>query len=322
MPTASIKDTGIHFLTIMIRLIDSYFEELNKEVHTVVKKNSKKAIHGSRISSRRIRTLLKLIESLSPSGKILDSTNKIKEIAGKLGALRDLDVQLLYLKNLIKTSTTKRYRQSIKQFIRHLNQKRHGILEKDLKLLKETDKNDKLNVVRNNVIGFLKQEQEFSPLNDVKIFYQLVNDILLKIYNDLKLSYKSLYKPQNIEELHETRIVIKQIRYTLEIFAPFYHHRLDKLMDISIGLQNLLGKIHDCDIWIAQLQNLSLLEKTIILGSGKNHISLEDLNGGLAFLIRHRKRERKSLAEHIKPYRDELNRYLKKEDFIQALTEA
>jgi hypothetical protein len=49
------------------------------------------------------------------------------------------------------------------------------------------------------------------------------------------------------------RISGKNLRYTMECFAPLYSHELKQPLSIMKTAQELLGTIHDCDMWIMEL---------------------------------------------------------------------
>jgi CHAD domain-containing protein len=46
------------------------------------------------------------------------------------------------------------------------------------------------------------------------------------------------------------RIAAKHLRYTLEVFNPLYEKALRKPIKIVKEIQELLGELHDCDVWI------------------------------------------------------------------------
>jgi CHAD domain-containing protein len=48
------------------------------------------------------------------------------------------------------------------------------------------------------------------------------------------------------EELHRFRIAAKNLRYTLDLFAPLYGESIDELFQWLKGAQGLLGEINDC----------------------------------------------------------------------------
>ena len=67
--------------------------------------------------------------------------------------------------------------------------------------------------------------------------------------------------PENVEKLHAMRIAGKQLRYTLEIFAPIYDTALLPYIQIMKDLQDQLGSIHDDDVWVVGCPNSSKKKK-------------------------------------------------------------
>ncbi|HSV42092.1 MAG TPA: YfcE family phosphodiesterase, partial [Methanomassiliicoccales archaeon] len=64
----------------------------------------------------------------------------------------------------------------------------------------------------------------------------------------------SIDVPDATERQHELRIAIKRLRYTLEIFSPAFGDELRPYIKQLKQAQDLLGDMHDCDVWIAMLQ--------------------------------------------------------------------
>ena len=77
-----------------------------------------------------------------------------------------------------------------------------------------------------------------------------------------------LFQPEKVLELHEMRIAAKWLRYTMENFAPLYGGELKDWLNPVREMQEQLGDIHDCDVWIDQITTLLLRERAL-LRSGK-----------------------------------------------------
>ena len=54
--------------------------------------------------------------------------------------------------------------------------------------------------------------------------------------------------PERREELHNMRISIKRLRYTMEFFAVNYDQHFTNFIKTVIELQDILGDIHDSDV--------------------------------------------------------------------------
>lgn len=59
--------------------------------------------------------------------------------------------------------------------------------------------------------------------------------------------------PEKHEELHNLRISIKRLRYTMEFFAVNYDKHFMEFIETIIELQDILGDIHDNDVVLETL---------------------------------------------------------------------
>ena len=57
-----------------------------------------------------------------------------------------------------------------------------------------------------------------------------------------------IHDPDKIKELHNLRISIKRLRYSMEFFAINYGEEFEDFLKILADLQEQLGDIHDCDV--------------------------------------------------------------------------
>ncbi|MCG9127569.1 CHAD domain-containing protein [Candidatus Poribacteria bacterium] len=64
-----------------------------------------------------------------------------------------------------------------------------------------------------------------------------------------------IHDPERSEELHNMRISIKRLRYSMEFFTINYNEKFTKYLDTIIDLQDILGDIHDNDVVIDVLTN-------------------------------------------------------------------
>lgn len=59
---------------------------------------------------------------------------------------------------------------------------------------------------------------------------------------------ESIRNPDNIKELHNLRISVKRLRYSMEFFAINYGEEFQDFLKVLADLQEQLGEIHDCDV--------------------------------------------------------------------------
>ena len=123
--------------------------------------------------------------------------------------------------------------------------------------------------------------------------------IIKERLKDLSVASPHLYLPFEIKDLHELRILAKRLRYAIELFAVCWGEDLKEIAKEISLLQNSLGELHDCDVWIDSLG--SRLKRTARKATGDDE-NLK-LREGAAWLLKHFARER---MEH---YRDAFARW-------------
>ena len=59
---------------------------------------------------------------------------------------------------------------------------------------------------------------------------------------------ESIGNPNKVKELHNLRISVKRLRYSMEFFAINYNEEFQDFLKVLADLQEQLGDIHDCDV--------------------------------------------------------------------------
>ena len=82
-------------------------------------------------------------------------------------------------------------------------------------------------------------------------------DSLKKIKEIISSRLKKLYdyepyviQPTKTKKLHLMRIAAKNLRYTLEVLKPVYDERLEEYIQAAKSVQDVLGDVHEMDVWL------------------------------------------------------------------------
>ena len=99
-------------------------------------------------------------------------------------------------------------------------------------------------------------------------------------------------QPECAAELHAMRISAKQLRYTLETFAPLYPEGLAPFLQAVKSSQELLGNMHDCDVWLTYLPQFIQEERERTIAYYGHANPLHPMMPGFDYFLKNRLQER------------------------------
>lgn len=236
------------------RTLRGWLAALRREIGRVRKARDREAVHRVRVLSRRLQTALAVLEDAGLARKLLKRGRKrIGKVTQRLGAARDTDVQIEFLKRLQKGPEGPR--PGVAWLLRERRAQRRRLQVKVARAL------DRL-----ELSGVLPElERELSQAARTKLSGEATAELrrcagrMLARRMAKLLGFESyVRRPTCREELHAMRIAAKKLRYALELFGPLFGTELDAHREAARELQKLLGEIHDCDVWSAFLAHLRL----------------------------------------------------------------
>ena len=92
---------------------------------------------------------------------------------------------------------------------------------------------------------------------------------------------------------HEMRIYAKKLRYTMEAFAPLYKNKLAKEIETITAFQDVLGEMHDCDVWVDYIPKFIDKAKTKIKSKGNKKEDTAKFEKALLNFLTYIKEQRK-----------------------------
>ena len=124
------------------------------------------------------------------------------------------------------------------------------------------------------------------------------------------LSYEGwVHNPDAIAEHHAIRIAAKKLRYTMEVYGPLYRRGLKKPLSRVKKIQEILGDLHDCDVWIDQVMVMLVKERlTSQATPGRKNMRVSKVTRYKHFLAE-REKERKILYQRFVRLWDSLRRF-------------
>jgi CHAD domain-containing protein len=250
-------------------------------------------VHRMRVASRRLRTALRLFNQHLPDNFGEEWRVAFKGITRALGNARDLDIQIELVELQILESLDKKILPGYQRLLLRLKQGR----------LKAQNKVELgINTIRENeTLAEIRRTLGAAQINPVRDYsfdlypfaYRAINSAL-----DDFLSYQqAISLPNNGDKLHAMRIAGKHLRYTMEIFSPLYDQALLPFIDTMKNIQDQLGEIHDCDVWVSWLPEFINQERFRTLAYYGHTKPLGRLLPGVEHLIEDRVLTRQEVFE-------------------------
>lgn len=293
-----------------------------KEVEGVKAAQDIEYLHRLRVASRRLRVALPLLAHCYPEKKYLKWTLEIKRTASMLGEARDLDVQIEFLKKYKKLVTRRREiagtiplhtdRQlegAISYLLTGVRERRINLQKAVISTLRSFEKKHIIEEVQTAVIQRVTPQGKRRRMPPMCGIPPMAADHLGNKIADL-LSYEPWVQfPDAVAEHHAMRIAAKKLRYTMELYAPLYRLGLRKHTRRVAKLQQVLGDLHDCDVWIDNVSRIILRERSRERKPGDLQRPSPDTVTGFKLFQHDREKERKTIYRQFVRYWSLLRQY-------------
>ena len=257
-------------------------------------------IHRMRVASRRIRSCLPLFEECFPSRKYREWRKEIRNITRALREARDADVQMAFLKTYTDKLEDESLRPGAQRFLLRLKQHRDRVQPRVNKALDRLLESCVVEDMEKLSRKMRKGRQE-TPVNSPDTYQKALAHIKSRL-EEIFAHEASVYIPENIKEHHAMRIAVKRLRYTMEVFSPLYEGELKNQLAVCKKLQDSLGDMHDCDVWVDYLPQFMEEERAYSLDYFGQDDSFGSLEPGLLHLQQYLHERRSAIYEEFVAY--------------------
>ncbi len=231
---------------------------LEQEFEGVRKGEDIEAIHRMRVASRRMRAALPLFGAALAPKKHDAWMQEIRELTKALGAARDYDVQIDHLQAFYKALPPGPERPGIRRLLLRLRQRRARLQQAVEKALVDLARSKTLMEMERRLRPLLEGSE--TPPRSLALCI-LASDSIREKLEQLLFFEPLIQNPEDKDDLHAMRIAAKHLRYTLEIFSPLYSSELKPYLKALRQAQEVLGEIHDCDVWMLFLPDFQERER-------------------------------------------------------------
>ena len=231
--------------------IAARWEEVWDLLPKAMKGEDPEAVHAARVASRRLRAAMDGAAEAFPKPWYRSLHKSAKHITRTLGHVRDQDV---LLEKLVadRERAAAAERLGIDRLIERITSERDDARSAMLTTLRRSRvrRMRKASRTRFPVGRDKAARRRVRKRNDGTTPPKRAQRQIEERSADL-LRYEPIIPDANaVEELHDARIAVKRLRYTLELFEQGIGDEAARLIQDTKGLQEVLGNLHDLDVSI------------------------------------------------------------------------
>jgi CHAD domain-containing protein len=257
----------------MLRRLPPLLDAFAQEIDGVRVSEDIEYIHRMRVASRRLRAALPLFEPCFSQKQYGRWMGAIAGITRALGEARDADVQIAFLQKYLKKRMAGWKKQkdkdgsepptapAIRYLLSDLRNSRARHQQRVISALNAFEKSRVVPGMR-EAFALIAAGDRRIPRQGLAYGMPTLAASQIEARLETLLSYEPwVHHPDAVAEHHATRIAAKKLRYTMEIYGPVYRLGLAKPHARVKMIQEILGDLHDCDVWIDHITRLLLRER-------------------------------------------------------------
>ncbi|MGD6934150.1 MAG: YfcE family phosphodiesterase [Candidatus Bathyarchaeia archaeon] len=236
-------------------MLSKLLKSFEAQIDGVIDNQDIECVHKMRVSTRKIRAVMPIFQSCYPKKKYKRWLTEIKAVTKLLGEARDLDVQITFLQNYIQKSPQ---HQDLTPLLKDHKDRRKTVqatVVDGLEKLRDSKVLPEFSDFLKQAVGELSSASSDSLSVKEKACWNITS-----MLNDFLTLSEYVHQESAVLRHHEMRIKAKRLRYTMETFSSLYPNVLSQEMQVMKDFQDLLGEMHDCDVWISYLSSLTLDE--------------------------------------------------------------
>jgi len=229
-------------------LLDERVRDFFRRRDRVLKTFDPEDIHDLRVASRRLREGLLLFAPCYPGDGLAWILKRIRKVTRLLGDIRNSDEAALFFATLVDELDAA-CRADLSRLVATFREERADELEQlaaGLRKLVSAKLSDRLWRTIDNPSLLSPLPGGVDPFLPLADFAREALDARL---NDVLALVPAARLPENAAAQHRMRIAVKHYRYRLEILSTLIGSGYQQLHAAVKGYQEVLGKMHDLDVF-------------------------------------------------------------------------
>lgn len=231
------------------RIAAQRLEALLAEVEGVRSGEDIEYVHRMRVASRRLRSALRIFGECFKGKKAKRWRKAVRQVTASLGEARDLDVQIELLGEMAKDWQGEEA-VGVALIIEMLRCRRTSLQPGVAALMDGITGDGAFQEMRSEIADRERSNVDTSVLHPYAFAHASV------AVDELMEHSHSVPVYEDWQGHHALRIAGKHLRYALEAFRDAYDDGLDDELKVLKKLQDTVGELHDCDVWLQRLPGL------------------------------------------------------------------
>ncbi len=236
-----------------LRTVEGHFRRMQREEVRVRTSDKPESVHKLRVACRRIRATFEIFASCFAPGEVDEFVRTARRTGKAFNDVRDLDVLTQRLDRDVDRLPDA-VRSAGARLVDHLRAGRKSMYKDARKALRKKP--------RLRACGRFQRWIE-RPHGEHRHGTSVADGAPSLVWQAARHVFalgQRVRRDSPPERLHELRIATKRLRYTAEAFADVYGRDLNRFVERTAHLQEVLGAFQDATIGVARLEALSAID--------------------------------------------------------------
>ena len=234
-------------------------------------------LHAMRVATRRLRSAWRVFGDAYKADERKRQVSQLRDVATRLGAVRDLDVLLIGLRDYRKP-LPERERVAIEPLATEWKRRREGARTQ---LLRELDSEGYQRFLT-DLREFVETPGAGTAKTDPTVPHRVRDTAASRVWNAYEQvrAFEPILRWADVPTLHELRIRAKWLRYSMEFIREALGPETPIIIQRVVALQDHLGLMNDADVSVTAsraflVQRASRLAETEAAAIGRYLVSRE-----------------------------------------------
>ncbi|MFZ5829303.1 MAG: CHAD domain-containing protein [Planctomycetota bacterium] len=290
-------DYGLKHLA--ARYLRRQAKQLGSQLAGIRRGEDPECIHRARVASRRLRAALRMFNGAYGSNRVKRWRKELRRFARALGMARDRDVQISDLSEFLAELRQADCAPGVARLLGQAQEHRAALQGQVVKATRRLEEEGVVEEMRARAKRALRMKNGDEPSPSSPKAQRQMGKHGLRSLDDILGERESLQRPDDVEGHHALRIAAKRLRYTLEISDPVFENRLADAITSMKRLQSLLGDIHDCDVWLKNLDEFLRHQRETIFHVYESEAPYQRLKVGVEYLAASHRARRDELFREL-----------------------